>query len=287
MSSNYGSGSYTERLEDHRQFWKLIVFGLLTCGIYTVIYCYRLVNDINAVCRPVEPDDDDNSPNYIVVALLTGITCGIYGLFWFHKQGDRIKRAGKEYGVDINETGTTLLLWLLLGSLVAGIGAFMVWYILTANVNRLAKAYNYRFIDHKDEDEAEPAVPPVPPVQPVPPRIRVDDSDVGTSMLGARGTLKFIKGEYKDQTIDISGMGTIVIGRSGQYSQLILLDPTVSRKHCAIQFKPSENAFFVTDYSSRGTWMNGSIRLQNGVPVRCPVGSRLTLGDGKNEILLQ
>ena len=79
----------------------------------------------------------------------------------------------------------------------------------------------------------------------------------------------------------------MIIGRSGQYSQLILLDPTVSRKHCLVRFARSENAFYVTDYSSMGTWMNGSIRLRQNVAERCPVGSRLTLGDGKNEFLLQ
>ena len=284
--SGAGGGAYRERVEDNRAFWKYLVFGFLTFGIYDIFWCYRLIEDMNIVCGAVETDRDDRSPNYIVLLLLTMVTFGIYGLIWFYHQGDRMRRAGKEYGVEIDEKGSTLLLWVLLGSWLAGIGVLMGWYILMKNTNRLAKAYNYKFIDNADKKEPGRDVPPAggggggnsrdPGI--------VTDS---VSIVGAQGVRRCIKGEYKGQSIDLSQNGSVIIGRSGQYSQLILLDPTVSRKHCLVRFARSENAFYVTDYSSMGTWMNGSIRLRQNVAERCPVGSRLTLGDGKNEFLLQ
>jgi len=55
--------------------------------------------------------------------LLTLVTCGIYSIYWHYKQGKRLYDAGKNYGVDIKDNS---VLYLILG--IFGLG--LVSYIL-------------------------------------------------------------------------------------------------------------------------------------------------------------
>ena len=265
--------SYTagERVRDDRRFWKFIVFGFLTAGIYMIYYWYTMVNDMNEICRPVEPDDEDRSPNYLIVVLLSIITFGIYGLIWWYRQGNRLNRAGRNYGVTIDEKGSTYILWILLGTWLAGAGAFIAPYLLTKNVNRLARAYNYKYFE---QGRAQPETPDIPATSYTP------TSGDTTSFL-AKGVLYCESGEYKGCSFPVGSEG-IVIGRSGQYSQLILSDPTVSRKHCTVKYPGTDNNFYVTDHSSMGTVLNGSMRLTKEVPRKCPGGSCIKIGNSDN-----
>ena len=63
----------------------------------------------------VQDEDEFTSPNYIIVILLSIITLGIYTFFWYYKQGNRIKHVGEKYGLQIDEKGSTYLLWILVG----------------------------------------------------------------------------------------------------------------------------------------------------------------------------
>lgn len=40
------------------------------------------------------------------------------------------------------ENGTTVLMWLIFGSLICGIGPFVVMHILIKNTNKICEAYN-------------------------------------------------------------------------------------------------------------------------------------------------
>jgi drug/metabolite transporter (DMT)-like permease len=82
------------------------------------------------------------SPNYIIVILLSMITCGIYAYVWYYSLQDRMQRVGNKNGVFISENGTTVLLWFLLGGFLCGIGPFVAMHILIKNMNLLAEDYN-------------------------------------------------------------------------------------------------------------------------------------------------
>ena len=79
----------------------------------------------------------------------------------------------------------------------------------------------------------------------------------------------------------------VTIGRDGAASNLVLSDRDISRRHCTVQFNASENCYYVTDYSSLGTRMNGTVQLEREVPTRCSRGTRIILGQGSNEFILQ
>jgi len=94
--------------------------------------------DINTVCE----GDGNPSPNYIIVILLSVITCGIYTYVWFYKQGNRLQAIAPKYNLSIQENGTSILLWMLFGAVLCGIGPFIAYNILLKNMNAIANVYN-------------------------------------------------------------------------------------------------------------------------------------------------
>ena len=79
-----------------------VVAGLIGLGsyIYSIVYIYQAVKDINIVCAKTEGNDVENSWNYIVVCLVGFITGGAYIVYWYYKQGGRLHKALKVYGID-------------------------------------------------------------------------------------------------------------------------------------------------------------------------------------------
>lgn len=121
-----------------RTLLSYILFSIITCGIYSIYFWYCFTEDINRVCE----GDGQDSPNYIIVILLSIVTCGIYMWYWYYKQGNRLQVAAPRYGLNFNENGTTILLWMLFGALICGIGPFIAYYILIKNMNAISDNYN-------------------------------------------------------------------------------------------------------------------------------------------------
>ena len=128
-------------LKQDRNFWMYLLLSIVTCGIYSIYWLYVFVNDLNTLGQ----GDGEESPNYIVVILLSIVTCGIYNYFWYYKQGNLMQKIGQRNGVQIDENGTSLLLWFLLGSLLCGVGPWISFYMMTRNMNKLCAAYNTQF----------------------------------------------------------------------------------------------------------------------------------------------
>lgn len=123
-----------------RSLLKFILLGIITLGIYDIVFLYGWAKDNNKLCAGVGKD----SPNYIVVLLLSLITCNIYGLYWYFKMGDRLQQAAPKYGLTFQHGGTTVLLWMVIGALLCGIGPFIALHYLIDNQNQLATVYNAR-----------------------------------------------------------------------------------------------------------------------------------------------
>lgn len=123
----------------YRSFWKYLLLSCITFGIYGIYVMYGYVKDLNKVCE----GDGKQSKNYIVVFLLTIVTFGIYGFYWYYTQGERLYRIAPKYGVYIREKGGTILTWMILGcTVIPGIGALAVTYIMFDNMNLVGKVYN-------------------------------------------------------------------------------------------------------------------------------------------------
>ena len=112
-----------------------VIFSIITFGIYGIYVMYGYVKDLNKVCE----GDGKQSKNYIVVILLSMVTCGIYGLYWYYTQGERLYRIAPKYGIQIQEKGSTILLWSLLDVVTFGISSMAVTYIMFDNMNLIGK----------------------------------------------------------------------------------------------------------------------------------------------------
>lgn len=123
---------------EQRNFWIYLLLTIITCGLYSIYFWYVYTEDINKICS----GDGQESMNYILVLLLSIVTCGIYGFYWYYKQGNRLQEAAPRYNLMFSESGTTILLWLILGAFICGLGSFVGLYILITNLNRLAEVYN-------------------------------------------------------------------------------------------------------------------------------------------------
>lgn len=269
-----------KQVNAERRMWKYVVFGILTLGIYDIWLLCTMVNDMNRACGYVEETDEDKSMHYLLVWLLSGITLGIYGWVWIYKQGNRIQSAGRKYGVEITEKGSTYLLWNTLGILLFGIGPLIGWYFLIQNTNKIGRAYNARIRGAAQEEDKNPQQEKIE-----------NDSEkqrikAVNELPKKTGVIRCTRGNFKGAEIALKDGEKVLIGRDPSACQVILSDPDISRRHCGVEYSAKEDCYYVTDYSSTGVFINQSQKLTKNAAVRCTAGSRLTFGYGNNEFTL-
>ncbi|MDY5181704.1 DUF4234 domain-containing protein [Butyribacter sp.] len=127
-----------ERLKDDRGLVSYIILNIITCGIYGYYFLYKMAHDINIACE----GDGENTSGLAAFIILSFVTCGIYAWFWYYKLGNRLAENAPRYGMNFQENGTTVLLWLIFGAFLCGIGPFIAMHILIKNSNRICNAYN-------------------------------------------------------------------------------------------------------------------------------------------------
>lgn len=138
QSQSQPGGGYTGPLKTDRSLVLYILLGILTCGIYQLYVFYTIMRDVNVACD----GDGRHTPGLLEFILFGILTCGIYDLYWFYSVGNRLADNAPRYGLHFQENGTTLLLWMLIGSLLCFIGNYVGIYFLLNNVNAICSAYN-------------------------------------------------------------------------------------------------------------------------------------------------
>lgn len=125
-------------INTNRGLGKYILFSILTLGIYSYWFIYKLAEDVNIMCN----GDGKNTGGLLKFILLSTITCGIYAWFWYYNIGNRLAENAPRYNLHFSENGTSVLMWMIFGALLCGIGPFVAMNILIKNTNTLAFAYN-------------------------------------------------------------------------------------------------------------------------------------------------
>lgn len=125
-------------INTNRGLGKYILFTILTCGIYSYWFIYKLAQDVNVICS----EDGKQTGGLLKFILLSIITCGIYSWFWYYTIGNRLAENATRYNLSFQENGTTVMMWMIFGALLCGIGPFVAMHILMKNTNALAFAYN-------------------------------------------------------------------------------------------------------------------------------------------------
>lgn len=133
-----GGAPYFEPLKTDRSLLMYFLLTLVTCGIYSWYFYYKIAADVNVACR----GDGKVTPGLIQFVLLSLVTCGIYSWIWHYNLGNRLAENAPRYNMSFSENGTSVLMWMLFGSLLCGIGPFIGLNILIKNTNSICMAYN-------------------------------------------------------------------------------------------------------------------------------------------------
>lgn len=277
---------YTKRqplVEENRKYRKMVIFGILTFGIYDILYMWDLVKDLNLVCSRQETENGqnegtsndhsmvENSPNYLIVLLLSVCTLSIYRFYWWYKQGERLKKASEKYGLETKEGGGTFLLWKTVGLLII-VGPAYGTYLFIRNLNKAAKAYNYQVRKGLSPAGIPPAGDP--------------DGQSTTGKIDL-GMIVGVEGYCKGKIFEAAPGVPYAIGRKSTESQIVIPDRSVSKLHCIVRFSSDEGCYYLTDKSTYGTFLNGTARFEKDKEEKVPMGSRISLGDSGNEFLLR
>jgi hypothetical protein len=114
-----------------------ILLSAITGGIYGWWRIHVLARDMNLMCG----EDGKKTRGFLAFFFFGLITIGIYDLVWLYMVGDRLHDNAHRYDLAFKESGKTVLLWFLLGSLII-VGPFIAMHIIFKNTNALADEYN-------------------------------------------------------------------------------------------------------------------------------------------------
>ncbi|MEN6391455.1 MAG: trypsin-like peptidase domain-containing protein [Syntrophomonas sp.] len=133
---------------------------------------------------------------------------------------------------------------------------------------------------------AGPAVMAPPPVQSfTPPTAAASPvtTPVQRTQAKSRAALKGISGQFAGQEVDFS-TGSVTIGRDPRLCQVVFpqSETDISRKHCTVRYDEASNTFTLEDFSSNGTFLSSSQKLENGKPVTLKPGDRFYVADPKH-----
>lgn len=127
------------QLKTNRGLLKYILLGLITFGIYPIVVMSSVSTDINVIASRY---DGKKTMHYCLLCfVLTGITCGIAPIVWYHKLSDRIGTELKRRGISYSFGAGTFWGWNVLGALI-GVGPLVYTHKLFKAMNLLSENYN-------------------------------------------------------------------------------------------------------------------------------------------------
>ena len=126
-------------MNTERKLWKYIVFSILTCGIYSIVFWSSIGEDLNITA--VRRDGKKTMHYCLIFFLLQEITCGIMTLVWFHQVSQRIGDEARARGFQTDLGASTFWLWDVLGSLII-VGPFIYVHKVCEAMNAIATSYN-------------------------------------------------------------------------------------------------------------------------------------------------
>lgn len=99
----------------------------------------------------------------------------------------------------------------------------------------------------------------------------------------AAPALEGLAGMYAGSNFPLTPDRPVILGRDGAAAQIVFSQGAqkISRRHCEVMFNSQTQQYRVTDFSSNGTYVNGS-RLPANAPVKLARGTEIALGDSNN-----
>ena len=142
--ANYYMYDYEEKeyklpeLPTNRKMWKLVLFSILTLGLYAIFFFIPFSFDIDKVAAR---HDGERTMNYLWAHILAVFTYSIVLDVWHFQIARRIEDALSERDIDYDFGTKDFWLWFILGSFIL-VGPFIYYHKLCTAMNHLCKAYN-------------------------------------------------------------------------------------------------------------------------------------------------
>lgn len=127
------------QLKTNRGLLKVILFTIITLGIYPLVFYSSISNDVNVVCSRY---DGKKTMHYCLMAFVVGpLTLGIGYIVWAHNLSKRIGNELNRRNIDYSFGASDYWLWNVLGSLIV-VGPFIYLHKLSEAMNRMNQHYN-------------------------------------------------------------------------------------------------------------------------------------------------
>ncbi len=127
------------QLKTNRGLLRVILFSIITFGIYPLVFYSSISNDVNVVCSRY---DGKRTMHYCLLYFLVGPwTLGIAYFVWHHKMCNRIGCELRRRGVNCFFGASDFWLWNILGSFIV-VGPFIYIHKLAKAMNALCGHYN-------------------------------------------------------------------------------------------------------------------------------------------------
>lgn len=121
-----------------RAWWKMILLGLITFGIYPIVIYSKIVEELNIAASR---HDGKRTMPYFAMVWLAPITLSIYPIVWLHGLSNRVGDEVRRRGYDYNFGAKDFWLWNVLGSLIL-VGPFIYLHKLMKSMNLINEHFN-------------------------------------------------------------------------------------------------------------------------------------------------
>lgn len=103
------------QLPTERAWWKMLLLGLVTFGIYPIVIYSKIITELNIAASRY---DGERTTSFFGMCYLAPVTLGIYPIVWYHTLSDRVGAEVRRRGYDYKFSSSTYWLWAVLGSLI-------------------------------------------------------------------------------------------------------------------------------------------------------------------------
>ena len=127
------------KLQTDRNMWKLVIFSILTLGIYLIVFFIPFSFDLDKIApKP----DRSKTMNFLFVYILSIFTFSIAMLCWHYQIAQRVEEALEKRDIRYNFGTNDFWTLQIFGSLFLGIGTFVYLHKLCRAMNLLCADYN-------------------------------------------------------------------------------------------------------------------------------------------------
>ena len=125
-------------LKTDRSMWKLLLFSILTLGIYSIIFFIPFSFDLEKIAPRREKE---KTMNYLWAFILAYFTVSLVLVVWHYQVAAHVEDALKRRDIDYNFGTESFWIWYVAGSFFL-VGPLVYFFKLCRAMNLLCEHYN-------------------------------------------------------------------------------------------------------------------------------------------------